>query len=163
MKVRRFFRPSTAGVEPWDTLREAARRMRIDGLSCLPVLIKGEVAGIVTERDLVEAMADGERPADAQVFDYMSEGPVTVSLDDDSAVAAARMLAIGCRHLPVMNAGKLVGTISAQDLLLLAARSEVQAPGTRAQNKVAAPLASARIAASGGWPEEPPPDVDSEE
>jgi CBS domain-containing protein len=162
MKVRRFFRPSTACVEPWDNLREAARRMRNDGLSCLPVLIKGEVTGIVTERDLVEAMADGERPADAQVFDYMSEGPVTVSIDDDSSVAAARMLAVGCRHLPVMDAGQLVGTVSAQDLLMLAARPGVQAPGTLLQSRATAAVGDARAVASGDWPEEPPPDVDSE-
>lgn len=129
MKVRRFFRPSAECVKPWDSLREAAKRMRSGGFSCLPVLVNGEVVGIVTERDMVEAVANTDRTSEAHVVDYMSEGPVTVSLDDDSSVAATRMLAIGCRHLPVMESEKLVGMVSAQDLLL--ARTEAEGVGAR--------------------------------
>jgi CBS domain-containing protein len=150
MKVRRFYRPHAICIEPWDTLGEAATRMCESHVSCLPVVLKGEVAGILTERDLVEAVANGDRPAAAHVADYMSEGPVTVSLDDDSSVAATRMLAIGCRHLPVMDGPNLVGMVSAQDLLLLAARTEAER------------LVSPQPVLAGSWPEEPPPDVDSE-
>jgi CBS domain-containing protein len=123
MKVRRFYHPSTVSVEPWHSLREAAAQMREMGFSCLPVVLKGDVIGIITERDLVEAVANGAIPSEQHVVDYMSESPVTVSLDDDSAVAATRMLAVGCRHLPVLEEGRLVGTVSSADLILLAARA----------------------------------------
>jgi CBS domain-containing protein len=121
MLVRSFYHPTAVSVRPWDTLRDAARRMQAGKFSCLPVIVQDEVAGIITERDLVEAVAASDRPADAHVVDYMTEGAVTVSPDDDNAVAATRMLALGCRHLPVMEDGKLVGIVSARDLLLLAA------------------------------------------
>lgn len=123
MKVRRFYQPSSVFVEPWNSLREAAAEMRKLGFSCLPVVLKGDVVGIITESDLVEAVAGAPAASDQHVVDYMSESPVTVSLDDDSAVAATRMLAIGCHHLPVLDGGRLVGIVSAADLILLAARA----------------------------------------
>jgi CBS domain-containing protein len=126
MKVNRFYRPHFAHVEPTDSLREAATRMRSGGWSCLPVLVDSSVVALITERDLVEAAAHGAGPSDALVNDYMSDGSVTVSLDDDISVAAMKMLAIGCRHLPVMDAGRLVGMVSARDLLLQAARAEAR-------------------------------------
>lgn len=123
MKVDRVYRPHFAAVEPTDCLREAATRMRNGGWSCLPVLIEGSVVALITERDLVEAAAHGARPSDALVNDYMSDGSVTVSLDDDISIAATKMFAIGCRHLPVTDSGRLVGMISARDLLLQAERA----------------------------------------
>lgn len=126
MKVNRFYRPHFAHVVPTDSLREAARRMRSGSWSCLPVLVDGAVVALITERDLVEAAAHGAGPSDALVNDYMSDGSVTVSLDDDISVAATKMLAIGCRHLPVMDAGHLVGMVSARDLLLQVARAEAR-------------------------------------
>lgn len=126
MKVNRFYRPHFAHVEPTDSLREAASRMRSGSWSCLPVLVDGSVVALITERDLVEAAAHGARPSDALVNDYMSDGSVTVSLDDDISVAATKMLAIGCRHLPVIDAGRLVGMVSARDLLLQVARADAR-------------------------------------
>ncbi|HUY73750.1 MAG TPA: CBS domain-containing protein [Candidatus Dormibacteraeota bacterium] len=123
MKVDRFYRPHFTTVEPTDSLREAASRMRSGGWSCLPVMVGDSVAAIITERDLVEAAAHGAKPNEALVNDYMSDGSVTVSLDDDISVAATKMFAIGCRHLPVVNSGRLVGMVSARDLLLEAARA----------------------------------------
>ncbi|HSP08986.1 MAG TPA: CBS domain-containing protein [Candidatus Dormibacteraeota bacterium] len=123
MKVERFCRPHFAQAAPTDTLREAAIRMRAGRWSCLPVIVDGTVIALITERDMVEAAAHGARPSDALVNDYMNNGSVTVSLDDDISVAATKMFAIGCRHLPVINSGRLVGMVSARDLLLEAARA----------------------------------------
>jgi len=123
MKVDRFYRPHFAQAAPLDTLREAATRMRSGGWSCLPVVVEGTVIALITERDLVDAAAHGAQPSDALVSDYMSDGSVTVTLDDEISVAASKMFAIGCRHLPVVNSGRLVGMVSARDLLLEASRA----------------------------------------
>ena len=110
---------------PADTLRDAATRMRAHALSALPVLSDDEVVGVLTERDVVRAVAKGVGPALAHVADYMSDdGHVTVSVDDDVATAGVKMLTIGCRHLPVMDGGRLVGVVSASDVFLAPARSD---------------------------------------
>jgi CBS domain-containing protein len=126
MRVRMLFHQNAVYVKRTDTLREAASLMRKTRLSCLPVLDDGSIVGIITERDLVEAAARGVRPADAHVAEYTNDGAVTVSVDDDSSVAATKMLAIGCRHLPVLDGGMLVGMVSMRDLFLTAVRAEAE-------------------------------------
>lgn len=121
MKVRRVFHHNAVSIEPWVTLREAARRMHEGEFSCLPVVSGDDLLGIITERDLVEALAVEDRPETSTVFSHMSELPETVGPDDDCADAVTKMLSIGCRHLPVMEGGRMVGIVSARDLLPLAA------------------------------------------
>lgn len=123
MKVRRFYHPGAEVVRPGDSLRDAAKRMREHAVSCVPVMDDGTLLGILTERDLVEAAANGVRPSMARVEDYMNSDPVSATLDDDCSVAGMKMLAIGCRHLPVTDAGSLVGMISARDVYLASVRS----------------------------------------
>jgi CBS domain-containing protein len=124
MKVRRFYRQSTAHLQPGETLREAAVKMRAGGFSCLPVIVNGSVVAILSERDMIEAMSKGQRPGEAYVADYMSDGSIAVSPEDDIAVALVKMLAIGSRHLPVIEGGRLLGIVSARDLFLSAVRQE---------------------------------------
>jgi len=125
MKVLRVFHRDVVCIEGWESVREAAKRMHAGGFSCLPVVSADGLLGIITERDVVEAMAGDDHPETATVFDYMTEAPKTVCPDDDCAVAATEMLSVGCRHLPVMDHGMLVGIISARDLLPFAATAGV--------------------------------------
>jgi CBS domain-containing protein len=117
MKVHSVYHPNAMCIEAWQSLRTAARLMTAGHTSCLLVTAGDDLVGIITERDLVEALAS------AVVFDFMSENPKTVTLDDDCSVAVTEMLAAGCRHLPVMDGEKLVGIVSARDLLPLAGAS----------------------------------------
>ena len=126
MKVRKVFHTDVITIEAWETVREAARRMRSKGCSCLPVMSGGELVGIITERDVVEAVAANENLGHAAVFDYMTEDPQAVSADDDCSEAASEMLAVGCRHLPVVDSTGLIGVISARDLLPLALAGRVE-------------------------------------
>lgn len=127
MKVARVFHPGSPYTEPADSLREAALKMRRHALSALPVMAEGRIVGVLTERDLVEAVANGVRPSVGHVAEYMNEnGQATVSIDEEVSVAGMKMLAIGCRHLPVTDRGRLVGVVSARDVFLASGRAEAE-------------------------------------
>lgn len=126
MKVQRVLHPEVVCIEAWQTLREAAKVMHDAKIGCLPVVSGDELNGIITERDIVEAMAEADDPQNACVFDYMTETPNTVRPEDDCSVVATEMLAAGFRHLPVVDGGRLVGIVSARDLLPLATAGVVE-------------------------------------
>ena len=73
-------------------------------------------AGIVTERDLVNLVADGQDPGSTQVSSRMTTKLDTVSSRTDVAEAAEHMARLRIRHLPVVDDGTSVGIISIRDL-----------------------------------------------
>jgi CBS domain-containing protein len=100
-----------------ETLLGAATRMNWYRVGALPVYRRHRLGGIVTERDVIAALADGADPATTRVADYMTDRPVTVRPDEDLEVAARRMAELGVRHLPVVDGDQLVGVLSIRDLL----------------------------------------------
>lgn len=105
-------------AQPDDTLVDAAGQMNCYQIGALPVFDERKLIGIVTERDLTAAVAEGVDPATTRVVEYMTEQPTTVAPDDDLQVAARRMAELGVRHLPVVDGGRLVGVLSMRDLLM---------------------------------------------
>ena len=104
-------------VKPEASLAEVARRMRVEDSGSAAVMENGALLGIITERDLVAAIADGIDPRETTAGLLMSAGPITVSPAEDVAVVAMRMIALGIRHLPVVNAaGEPIGMLSARRL-----------------------------------------------
>jgi CBS domain-containing protein len=104
-------------VGPEISLAEVARRMRVEDCGSAAVMSEGRLLGIITERDLVQAIADGIDPRKTTASLSMSADPITASPADDVAVVAMRMIALGIRHLPVVNAaGTPIGMLSARGL-----------------------------------------------
>jgi CBS domain-containing protein len=103
-------------AEPEDALAEAARRMVARGVGAVLVLEGGGLAGILTERDVLKAVAGGLRP-DARVHDWMTHHPETVEAGDEAGHAAALMIHGGFRHLPVLEGGAVAGIVSIRDLM----------------------------------------------
>jgi CBS domain-containing protein len=91
-------------VRPDATLRDAACLMHTGGFGALPVYEGDGLAGIVTERDLVAAIASGSNPGTATVSTWMSEEALVASPGEDTVEVAERMLTAGVRHLPVVEA-----------------------------------------------------------
>lgn len=120
-RVEEVYRPGVVTAEVGETLEDAARRMRDEGVSALVVLDGNAVAGIVTERDLAVATAEHVDAAAAVLADHLTADPVTVGLDTDLHRVADLMRDLEIRHLPVTEGGEVVGMISARDMLDLEA------------------------------------------
>jgi CBS domain-containing protein len=99
------------------TFSDAARVLHDNAVaSVLIVDAKGALAGIVTERDLTNVVADGLDPARLPLAERMSTDLLTVEPGTDIAVASRLMAERRIRHLPVMDGDALVGIVSVRDL-----------------------------------------------
>ena len=121
MKVESVYHPAVACLNPDASLTEAASLMRGGGFGSVAIYEGDQMAGIVTETDLVRALSDHRDPSTTAVSEYMSLDPVTAGLEEDSIQVAERMVRHGFRHLPVIEQGRLVGMVSARDLLQIEA------------------------------------------
>ncbi len=118
MKVRDVPPGRLLSVDPGTTLAEVARRMRKENSDSAAVMSEGQLRGIITERDLVSAIADGVDAQEAVADVIMSANPATVRADEEVAVVAVKMMRLGIRHLPVVDEkGSPIGLLSAHDLV----------------------------------------------
>src|SRR5215210_4704221 len=101
---------------PDERLGEAAQRMDARGVGAVLVMEGERLAGILTERDLLKAIARGFA-TDAKVADWMTRHPETIEAGDATSHAASLMIHGGFRHLPVTEGGDVVGIISIRDLM----------------------------------------------
>jgi len=100
-------------VAPEDTLGEVAERMTALDVGAVVVKDFGRLIGILTERDLLKAMAARVHTSEARVRQWMTENPITTTLDTDVDAAARVMLENGFRHLPVLDeSGQVAGVVS---------------------------------------------------
>jgi len=102
--------------QPDDTLAEAARKMWEQQTGSLLVMDGDDLVGIVTERDVLKAVATGMAVDDTRISQVMSKDLVTVGPGTSLREAAKVMAERWIRHLPVLDNGKLVGVISQRDL-----------------------------------------------
>ena len=103
-------------VEPGMPVVSVAQRMAERNVGAVLVLEDGRLAGIMTERDLMRAVARGLRD-DAVVGDCMTADPETIVPGDTIEHAAVLMIHGGYRHLPVVDGDDVVGVLSMRDLV----------------------------------------------
>jgi CBS domain-containing protein len=106
-------------VSAGDRLGEAAKRMVARGVGAVLVMEGDRLEGILTERDLMRAVATGYSD-DARIGDWMTRQPETVDASDATDHAASLMIHGGFRHLPVVDQGRVAGIISIRDLMRVA-------------------------------------------
>ncbi len=104
-------------VAPEDTLGEAAERMADHGVGSAAVLDGGRLIGILTERDLLKAVAGRVHTSEARVREWMTADPITASETMSADDAIRTMLENGFRHLPVVQGGRTVGVVSLRELM----------------------------------------------
>lgn len=112
-------------VERDATLRSAARSLALAEVGTVVIMDGRVVSGILSERDLVRALAGGADPDRSTVEAAMSGPPRYATPADGPRTAMDVMLAAGIRHLPVVEDGELVGIVSMRDLV----RDLVREPG----------------------------------
>lgn len=110
----------TASTE--DSFADVATAMRTHGISSVVILDGKKLAGIVTERDIVNVVATGGDPHATTVAKGMtSRDLATVSPKAELTEAAEVMVSRNIRHLPVVDKGAVVGIVSIRDMTRWAA------------------------------------------
>ena len=117
MLVRDVMTEAAVTDSATDTLRSAAERMWRQQTGSLLVVDDGRLAGIITERDLLRAVALGADLATATVDEAMTAEVFTVPPDMPLRDAAREMATRWIRHLPVVEEnGRLAGIVSMRDV-----------------------------------------------
>jgi len=115
----RFRRPVATASEH-QTVEQAARIMRDQGVGCLIVRDAKHATGIVTDRDLVVRVLARGISAAEPVGRFVTYDPITVSLREGVESAIERMRRHGVRRLPIVDEnGDFAGIVTADDLLTL--------------------------------------------
>jgi CBS domain-containing protein len=120
MNIQEVMDTELLTIAPEATLREAAQRMsgRNVGAALLLDAAIGSYLGIITERDLLNAIAAGDDPDVRRVADSATSNIVSVSADASLEQAVQKMIKGGFRHLLVVTNGDAIGIISMRDLVV---------------------------------------------
>lgn len=110
-------RPTFITVAPEDTLGEVAEKMSERNVGAVVVKDFGRLIGILTERDMLRAMAARMHTSEARVRQWMTPDPITAPPDMPLDDAAQVMLDNGFRHLPVVDGTAVLGIVSLRRVL----------------------------------------------
>jgi CBS domain-containing protein len=116
MRVSEIMTEAAIHDRPDDTLVQAARTMWEQQTGSLLVMDGDELLGIVTERDVLRAVAEGLSLDDTRVSEVMTKDVLTVHPGASLREALAIMTDKWIRHLPVVERGHVVGIVSQRDL-----------------------------------------------
>jgi CBS domain-containing protein len=125
MTVRELVNGNVIWVAPDATLRQAALLMMSSEVGSVAVEVDGALEGIMTERDILRAVANDADLDQDRVSTWMTEYPDSFTPDMNVEEAAEWMLATGFRHLPVVDGDEVLGVISIKDVLWAITDSKV--------------------------------------
>lgn len=118
MTINELVGGSVVAVAPTDTLRKTAELMQETGIGSVAVEVDGALEGILTERDILKAVASYADFDRDSVSNWMTSLPDTFGPEMDVEDAADWMLATGYRHLPIVDEeGTVLGIVSIKDVL----------------------------------------------
>jgi CBS domain-containing protein len=106
-------------VKDSHTVLEAARYMMEHNVGAVPVLRNGDLAGIISERDIMNrVVAIGRTPGTTAVSEVMTANPRAVAADESIEECLFIMREFGFRHLPIVDGKELKGLVSLRDVLM---------------------------------------------
>ena len=115
--VRLVMARRLVGVDCDVSLREVARELYECEIGVVLVDNPGGATGLLSERDVVAAVADSDDLDKVQALDVMVADLVTAAPDDSIATVGALMRDAGVRHVPIAVGGTIVGVVSIRDVL----------------------------------------------
>lgn len=122
MLVGEIMHPDVMTASASDSFADVAKMMRAHGISSVVVLDGKKLQGIVTERDIVNLVAEGGDPNTTTVEGGMTRlDLITVDPKTEVADAAEQMVSKNIRHLPIVDGGNVVGIVSIRDMTRWAA------------------------------------------
>jgi CBS domain-containing protein len=117
-QVKELMTRDCRACDPSESLATAALRMWEADCGILPVVAGGRVRGAITDRDICMALAlKDRRPSELAVGDVMSGELWTAEADDEVVAALATIARHKVRRLPVLEAGRLAGMLSMNDIV----------------------------------------------
>ncbi|MXO70507.1 CBS domain-containing protein [Alteraurantiacibacter buctensis] len=121
MSIRRIIegrQQEIVSCSPQHSVRHAAGLLAERRIGAMPVLDGGQVAGIFSERDLLYCVAkEGEAALARPVAEVMTAPAITIEPQVEVMTALSLMTRRRIRHLPVVEAGRLLGFVSIGDLV----------------------------------------------
>ena len=119
MLVKEIMTTSVKTIRPEDTVKKLAEGMVNNKIGSLVVVSgSGEVVGIATERDVIEhVVIFGKSPEEVRVQDVMTKDMITINPSNTLEEAADIMVHHKIKKLPVIDGGRLVGIVTATDLI----------------------------------------------
>jgi CBS domain-containing protein len=106
-------------IESDRTVLDAARLMMEHSFGALPVLRNGELAGIISERDIMNrVVAVGRLPGTTKIAEVMTANPRSINVDETVENCLFLMREFGFRHLPICDGKELKGLVSLRDILM---------------------------------------------
>jgi len=99
------------------SLLDASKQMAECRIGALLVMEKGTLGGIITERDIVRAVANGKSCKDVRIKEVMTTNLIVSKSGDDIDYVMAVMIQNNIRHLPVVDEHGLVGMLSMRDVV----------------------------------------------
>jgi CBS domain-containing protein len=119
MMIRDIMHKGVASVGPDTAVQQVARKMRDMDIGALPVVERGDIVGIVTDRDItMRAVATGLDISTLAARDVMSRDVLCCRATDDAHRALKMMETAQVRRLPVLDEGhELVGMVSLGDIV----------------------------------------------
>jgi CBS domain-containing protein len=109
----------TYSIDAGGTVLEAARFMTEHNIGALAVLRDGQLAGIFSERDIMNrVVAAGRTPGHTAISEVMTPNPRAVQVDDSIEECLFIMHEFGFRHLPIVDGNELKGLVSLRDIVM---------------------------------------------
>jgi CBS domain-containing protein len=117
--IRHVIRPHRLVTAlPTASVLEVARTMTNARVGAVPIVEGERIVGVFSERDLMtRVVVEGRDAQRTLVTEVMTREVLTASPDDTRSECLVRMRDGRCRHLPVLEGGRLVAVLSMRDLL----------------------------------------------